>query len=61
MTPYHNAARMSGGTRGRAGDDKPKRPRAVLRPGWLPEGGRWALSPPKANRKGSSASTNPYE
>ena len=35
-----------GGRRGR-----PKRPGAVIRPGWLPERGGWALSPRKMNRK----------
>ena len=49
--PYQNAAQMSrGGRRGR-----PKRPGAVIRPGWPPERGGWALSgalsPRKTNRK----------
>ena len=49
-----------GGPGGRAGGDRPKRPGAVIRLGWLPERGAWALSwalsPRKTSRKESSAS-----
>ena len=59
-TPYQNAARMSSG--GAPEGDRPKRSDAVVRPGWLPEKRRvGALSPRKAHRRGSSASTNAYE
>ena len=55
MERYQNAARMS---RGRAGGNGPKRPGAVIRPGWLlwlPENRRGRmLSPRTAHPRGSA-------